>query len=202
MIYFIIILVLFFLIKTLFELNNFNLLTLIYLSLIFYLIFDIINKFECFDNINFDNNKYNNSIYYIDKDIINEKNNDFKINLDKIKNKLNIDKNKIIFNLSNRPLIKEIKNYEQIKSIIKPIFDEIKLFNFNIYLKNVINIEQSKVDNQAKLTFIMIIDNNNDLNKKIFVEVLFEKIFEDQEIFNYNIKSNFKNYINQLIIII
>jgi hypothetical protein len=202
MIYFIIILVLFFLIKTLFELNNFNLLTLIYLSLIFYLIIDIINKFECFDNINFDNNKYNNSIYYIDKDIINEKNNDFKINLDKIKNKLNIDKNKIIFNLSNRPLIKEIKNYEQIKSIIKPIFDEIKLFNFNIYLKNVINIEQSKVDNQAKLTFIMIIDNNNDLNKKIFVEVLFEKIFEDQEIFNYNIKSNFKNYINQLIIII
>ncbi len=202
MIYFIIILVLFFLIKTLFELNNFNLLTLIYLSLIFYLIIDIINKFECFDNINFDNNKYNNSIYYIDKDIVNEKNNDFKVNLDEIKNKLNVNKKKIIFNLSNRPLIKEIKNYEQIKSIIKPIFDEIKLFNFNIYLKNVINIEQSKVDNQAKLTFIMIIDNNNDLNKKIFVEVLFEKIFEDQEIFNYNIKSNFKNYINQLIIII
>ena len=73
-----------------------------------------------------------------------------------------------------------------------------KLKNNNLYLRNIININQDKVDNQAKLSFNMIIDNNKDINLNIYVELLFEKLFDNQDVFNNNIESNFKTYLNKL----
>jgi hypothetical protein len=182
--------------------KKYSIINYIYIIIIIYLFYNIICYYEYFDNIIFTGKKYINSINDIDKNVINNNiiinniiNND--INLDIIKNNMNKDKKKIIYNLSNRPFEYEKKTYEDIKLIVIKIINLMKKDYNNLYLRNVIDINQEKIDNQAKLSFILIIDNNNNINLKIYVEFLYEKLFENQEVFNNN-DNKFNDYLNKL----
>ena len=193
----IILVIVYFFIETIINLKSLDLFNIVYIMSILYLTCKIIHNDEFFDNITFEGKKYINNIDDIDKnEIINEQNYD--INLNEIINEINKEKIKIIYNLSNRPIVKENKKYNEIKDVVVGIINLMKTKYNNLYLRNVININQEKIDNQAKLSFNMIIDYNNEINLNIYVEMLFEMLFENQNVFNYNVISDLKNYLNKL----
>lgn len=197
-----------FFIYLLININKLDIITLIYIMAIAYLLFNTLCQQEFFDNFMFNGIKYINSIDNIDNnEIVNNEidnnsfdnnNNNYNLNLDMVKKEINKDNKLIIFNSSNRPIEKEIKTYNDIKDMVLIIINLMKQNNNNLYLRNVININQEKIDNQAKLSFNIIFDNNKDINLNIYVELLFEKLYENQEVFKNNNDNLFKTYLNKL----
>ena len=142
----------------------------------------------------------NNLLYYpisaITNTEINKKVYNNLINiLSTIKKELNINNKPFKFNLSNQPLTSYKKNYDDIKYLINIIIS--LLSKNNIKVINVININENKTEDQVQLKFNLVTEYNNISNIVIDVEILYNKLFSNEDEFNRNEKNkNILTYIS------
>lgn len=143
-------------------------------------------------HINIINNK--SYINNIDEKIILSQ---LKIILNDIKIVLNKNNKLIKFNIANQPIITTNKNFNDIIYFYNNIINLLNLRISNIKICDVINIIEIKTENQAKISFQIIIEYKLLKNIILNIEIIYEKLYCDEDIF-HNKKPITNTFISKL----
>jgi hypothetical protein len=103
-------------------------------------------------------------------------------------NLLNNQSIPLIFNRANRPITTNIKTHNDIQQVIETLYLLLKSELPYIYITNVVNILEKKTEDEALLKFDIIVEYGNLSNIMINAEIIYEKLYSNEDNFYTNIK--------------
>jgi hypothetical protein len=143
----------------------------------------IVNNYPVSSQGPINNDDYNNDLSNLKKSLHN------------IKNIINKDSKIIKFNLSNRPMTKSEKIFDDIKILYNNLLNIINDNDTTLKINNIFNIIELKTEDESKIMFKLSVSYNNIYNIIVDIEINFEKIYNNEDLFYSKNKQEVNSYL-------